>query len=58
MDKAPLVPACEFHGAEVRFRDDSQPFASFALAVEGVSWSDPDYYPLYVANSVCVLRSR
>jgi len=51
-DKAPLVPACEFHGAEVRYRDDSQPFASFALAVEGVSWSDPDYYPLYVANSL------
>lgn len=51
-NKAPQVGACEFIGAEVKARDDSKPTASFAIAVEGASWSSPDYYPLMVASSI------
>lgn len=52
VDKAPAVKRSDFTGSEIKYRNDTQPFASFAIAVEGVSWAHPDYYPLFVANSV------
>ncbi|KAK9353448.1 Metalloenzyme, LuxS/M16 peptidase-like protein [Lipomyces doorenjongii] len=42
----------QFVGSEVRIRDDALPFAHIAIAFEGVSWSDPDYYPALVAQAV------
>ena len=44
------VPA--FVGAEVRMRDDTIPTAHIAIAVEGVSWSSPDYYTALVAQAI------
>lgn len=44
------VPA--FVGSEVRIRDDLLPAAHIALAVEGVSWSSPDYYTALVAQAI------
>lgn len=41
-----------FVGSEVRQRDDTQPACSFAIAVEGVSWSSPDYFPMLVMQSI------
>ncbi|CAO1629520.1 unnamed protein product [Sympodiomycopsis kandeliae] len=41
-----------FVGSEVRMRDDTVPVCSFALAVEGVSWSSPDYFPMLVLQSI------
>jgi processing peptidase subunit beta len=42
----------EFTGSEVRIREDDMPNAHIALAVEGVSWSSPDYFPLLIAQSI------
>ncbi|KAK9456152.1 Metalloenzyme, LuxS/M16 peptidase-like protein [Dipodascopsis uninucleata] len=42
----------QFVGSEVRIRDDAIPSAHIAIAVEGVSWSDPFYYPALVAQAV------
>ncbi|CAO1618690.1 unnamed protein product [Parajaminaea phylloscopi] len=42
----------KFVGSEVRIRDDTQPTCNFAIAVEGVSWSSPDYYPMLVLQSI------
>ncbi|CAN6648175.1 mitochondrial-processing peptidase subunit beta [Trichomonascus vanleenenianus] len=42
----------QFVGAEVRLRDDTLPQAHIAIAVEGVSWSSPDYYTALVAQAV------
>lgn len=44
------VPA--FVGSEVRLRDDTIPTAHIAIAVEGVSWSSPDYYTALVAQAI------
>ena len=41
-----------FIGSEVRARFDNHPTAHIALAVEGVSWTSPDYWPLLVAQSI------
>lgn len=41
-----------FVGSEVRIRDDTLPAAHIAIAVEGVSWSSPDYYTALVAQAV------
>lgn len=41
-----------FVGSEVRLRDDTVPTAHIAIAVEGVSWSSPDYYTALVAQAV------
>lgn len=41
-----------FVGSEVRARYDNHPTAHMALAVEGVSWDSPDYWPLLVAQSI------
>lgn len=41
-----------FHGAERRIQDDSLPVTHVALAVEGVSWSAPDFFTSSVANGI------
>ncbi|KAE8422426.1 Metalloenzyme, LuxS/M16 peptidase-like protein [Aspergillus pseudocaelatus] len=42
----------EFIGSEVRLRDDTIPTAHIALAVEGVSWKDDDYFTALVAQAI------
>ncbi|KAI2614883.1 mitochondrial-processing peptidase subunit beta [Hypoxylon sp. NC1633] len=41
-----------FIGSEVRIRDDTIPSAHIALAVEGVSWNDEDYYTALVTQAI------
>ncbi|KAF5210345.1 putative mitochondrial-processing peptidase subunit beta [Clavispora lusitaniae] len=41
-----------FYGAERRIQDDSLPITHVALAVEGVSWSAPDFFTSSVANGI------
>lgn len=41
-----------FVGSEVRIRDDETPTANIAVAVEGVGWSSPDYFPMMVMQSI------
>ncbi len=41
-----LYPKTHFVGAEVGIQDDTMPTVNFALAVEGVGWSSPDYFPM------------
>lgn len=36
----------------MRARFDDQPSAHIVLAVEGVSWTSPDYWPLLIAQSI------
>jgi len=45
-------PKTSFVGSEVRIRDDNMPTANIAIAVEGVGWSSPDYYPMMVMQSI------
>jgi len=45
-------PKTNFIGSEVRIRDDEVPTAHVAIAVEGVSWSSPDYFPMMVMQSI------
>ena len=45
-------PKTRFVGSEVRVRDDSMSTAHVAIAVEGVGWSSPDYYPMLVMQSI------
>lgn len=47
----PLGPA-EFIGAEMRHRDDTTPLAHVAIALQGASWTSPDYFPLLVAQAI------
>ncbi|KAL2823387.1 Metalloenzyme, LuxS/M16 peptidase-like protein [Aspergillus cavernicola] len=42
----------DFIGSEVRIRDDTLPTAHIALAVEGVSWKDDDYFTALVAQAI------
>ncbi|BGP41649.1 Mitochondrial-processing peptidase subunit beta [Rhodotorula kratochvilovae] len=42
----------DFVGAEVRVRDDTMPTCNIAIAVEGVGWNSPDYYPMLVMQSI------
>lgn len=42
----------KFTGAEVRMRDDSTEIAHVVIAVEGASWTSPDYLPLLVAQAI------
>lgn len=42
----------QFTGMDVRIRYDDHPTAHVALAVEGASWTSPDYWPLLVAQAV------
>ena len=41
-----------FIGSEVRVRDDTASTCNVAIAVEGVSWKSPDYYPMLVLQSI------
>ncbi|KAI0895948.1 mitochondrial-processing peptidase subunit beta [Annulohypoxylon nitens] len=41
-----------FIGSEVRIRDDTIPSAHIALAVEGVSWGDEDYFTALVTQAI------
>ncbi len=43
--------AARFAGGEVRMRDDTADVAHMAIAVEGASWTSPDYIPLLVAQA-------
>jgi mitochondrial-processing peptidase subunit beta len=42
----------EFVGSEVRIRDDTIPTAHIAIAVEGVSWRDDDYFTALVTQAI------
>jgi processing peptidase subunit beta len=42
----------EFIGSEVRIRDDTIPTANIAIAVEGVSWKDEDYFTALVTQAI------
>lgn len=42
----------DFVGSEVRMRDDTLPTANIAIAVEGVSWKDPDYFTALVTQAI------
>ncbi|KAI9753849.1 MAG: hypothetical protein M4579_004977 [Chaenotheca gracillima] len=42
----------EFVGSEVRIRDDTSPTANIAIAVEGVSWKDEDYFTALVTQAI------
>ena len=50
-DSKPLVKA-KFVGSELRARFDNHPTAHIAMAVEGASWTSPDYWPLLVAQAI------
>ena len=41
-----------FIGSEVRIRDDDIPTANIAIAVEGVGWTSPDYFPMMVMQGI------
>jgi processing peptidase subunit beta len=45
-------PKPTFIGSEVRVADDESPTANIAIAVEGVGWSSPDYFPMLVMQSI------
>lgn len=42
----------QFIGSEIRVRDDSIPTANIAIAVEGVSWKDDDYFTALVTQAI------
>ncbi|KAI9794028.1 MAG: hypothetical protein M1816_006653 [Peltula sp. TS41687] len=42
----------DFIGSEVRIRDDTIPTAHIAIAVEGVSWNDDDYFTALVTQAI------
>lgn len=42
----------DFIGSDVRIRDDTIPTANIAIAVEGVSWNDDDYYTALVTQAI------
>src|ERR1700760_4035763 len=42
----------DFVGSEVRIRDDTMPTAHIAIAVEGVSWKDDDYFTALVTQAI------
>lgn len=41
-----------YTGSEVRMRDDTMSHAHLVIAVQGSSWTSPDYFPLLVAQAV------
>ncbi|PPQ99472.1 hypothetical protein CVT26_014288 [Gymnopilus dilepis] len=45
-------PKTSFVGSEVRIRNDELGSANIAIAVEGVGWSSPDYFPMMVMQSI------
>jgi mitochondrial-processing peptidase subunit beta len=51
-DPRSLISKPTFVGSEVRARYDDHPTAHIAMAVEGASWTTPDYWPLLVAQAI------
>lgn len=49
--EAPALSKCRYTGSEVRLRDDSLPYAHFAIAVEGPGSNSPDRIPLLIART-------
>ena len=47
-----LTTRPDFVGSEVRIRDDTMPTANIAIAVEGVSWKDDDYFTALVTQAI------
>lgn len=47
-----LIEPARYIGSDVLMRDDTMTEAHVAIAVEGVPWNSPDYWPLLVAQSV------
>ena len=47
-----LTTKPDFVGSEVRIRDDTMPTANIAIAVEGVSWKDDDYFTALVTQAI------
>jgi len=45
-------PRSNFVGSDVRLRHDAIPCAHIAIAVEGVGWSSPGYFPMQVMQSI------
>lgn len=41
-----------YTGSEVRMLDEEMPAAHMAIAVEGASWTSPDYLPLLLAQAI------
>ncbi len=44
--------AHDFVGSDIRVRDDTIPTANIAIAVEGVSWNDDDYFTALVTQAI------
>jgi processing peptidase subunit beta len=42
----------DFVGSDIRIRDDTIPTANIAIAVEGVSWGDDDYFTALVTQAI------
>lgn len=42
----------DFVGSDIRVRDDTIPTANIAIAVEGVSWNDDDYFTALVTQAI------
>lgn len=47
-----LAEPARYTGSDVLMRDDTMHEAYVAIAVEGVPWDSPDYWPLLIAQSV------
>lgn len=45
-------PPARYTGSLMNHRDDAMGLAHIALAVEGCSWTNPDYFALMVANTL------
>lgn len=41
-----------YTGSELRLLDTTMPHAHIAIAVQGASWTSPDYFPLLVAQAI------
>ena len=48
----PSHATTKFVGSEVRVPDDTMATANIAIAVEGVGWNSPDYFPMLVLQSI------
>lgn len=46
------IQPCRYTGCDIRIRNDDMPLAHMAMAVEGVGWTNPDYFALMVANMI------
>lgn len=49
---SPRGPLPVFHGNELKFQESTLPTTHVALAVEGVSWSAPDYFTALATQAI------